>query len=277
MGIMKSQPTLSVALASSGLVPVDARMLLAHVLGHDRAWLIAHRNTRLTADQARRFDALVRRRHNGEPVAYLIGRREFYGLELEITADVLIPRPETELLVEVALESILSDASARVLDLGTGSGAVALAIAWSRRRAAVVGTDVSVAALALAQRNAQRLLITNATFIASDWFADVPCDTFDVIVANPPYIDEHDRHLHEGDLRFEPRGALTPGGNGLAAIRAISHAARAFLARAGRIAIEHGYDQADAAQECLREAGFADVSTRRDLAGIPRVTVGRAD
>ena len=226
---MKARTTVAVALASSGLVPIDARMLLAHVLGHDRAWLIAHRDDPLTVDHARRFDALTRRRHNGEPVAYLIGRREFYGLELEITPDVLIPRPETELLVEIALESIAADTSAHVLDLGTGSGAVALAIAWSRPHVSVVGTDVSEAALSLAQRNAQRLLIRNATFVRSDWFADVPPRAFDLIVANPPYIDENDHHLHEGDLRFEPRGALTPGGNGLAAIRTIADAARGFL------------------------------------------------
>lgn len=274
---MKARTTVAVALASSGLVPVDARLLLAHVLGHDRAWLIAYRDDALTADQVTRFDALVRRRHNGEPVAYLIGRREFYGLEFEITPDVLIPRPETELLVEIALESIAVDTPAHILDLGTGSGAVALAIAWSRPQASVVGTDVSETALGLAQRNAQRLLIRNATFVRSDWFADVPSRTFDLIVANPPYIDENDHHLHEGDLRFEPRGALTPGGNGLAAIRSIADAARGFLAPSGLIAVEHGHDQGDVAQACFREAGFADVATRRDLAGIPRVTIARID
>jgi release factor glutamine methyltransferase len=265
----------SAALTASGLVPVDARMLLAHVLGHDRAWLIAHRDAALTADQAKRFDALVRRRHNGEPVAYLIGLREFYGLELEITPDVLIPRPETELLVEIALETIAVHAQARVLDLGTGSGAVALAIAAARLRASVTATDISVSALALAQRNAKRLAIANVAFIESDWFADVPRASFNVIVANPPYIDENDRHLDEGDVRFEPRTALTPGGNGIGAIRAIADAAASFLAPSGCIAVEHGYDQADIAQMCFRDAGFADVSTRRDLAGIPRVTLAR--
>ena len=187
--------TVSAALAMSGLVPFEAKLLLAHVLDRDRAWLASHRDAPLTREQALAFDALARRRRDGEPVAYLTGRREFFGLDLEITRDVLIPRPETELLVELSLTWLGEDAPARVLDLGSGSGAVALAVASQRPRTSVVGADVSAAAIALARRNAERLAITNATFLESDWFARVPPERFALIVANPPYVAEEDAHL----------------------------------------------------------------------------------
>ena len=177
---MSTPFTVSRALSASGLVPFEARLLLAHVLGRDRAWLAAHADDAVTAEQAKTFDALARRRRDGEPVAYLIGRREFYGLDLEITPDVLIPRPETELLVELALARLPADRETRVLDLGTGSGAVALAIAAARRKARVVGTDVSTPALALAARNAARLGIGNVSFVASDWFDALPHERFDL-------------------------------------------------------------------------------------------------
>ena len=268
--------TVSAALAMSGLMPLEAKLLLVHVLGRDRAWLNAHGEAGLTAEQARAFDALTRRRHHGEPVAYLTGRREFFGLELEITPDVLIPRPETELLVELALGWLDSGAQERVLDLGCGSGAVALAIAHERPGAAVLGTDVSAAAVALARRNAERLAVTNATFSESDWFAHVPSESFAVIVANPPYVAEDDPHLAQGDLRFEPPLALAAGGDGLDAMRAIAAAAPAYLAPGGALAVEHGHDQAHAVQALLHDAGFEGVASARDLAGIPRVTYGRS-
>lgn len=266
--------TVSAALAMSGLVPFEARLLLAHVVERDRAWLAAHGDAPLTREQALAFDALARRRRDGEPVAYLIGRREFFGLDLEITRDVLIPRPETELLVELALTWLGRDGSARALDLGSGSGAVALAIACQRPSCGVVGADVSAAAVALARRNAERLGISNATFIESDWFTCVPPERFGLIVANPPYVAEEDPHLARGDLRFEPASALTSGNDGLDAMRAIVATAPSYLAPRAALAIEHGYDQAVAVQTLLRESGLRDIASARDLAGIPRVTYG---
>ena len=267
--------TVSAALAMSGLVPFEAKLLLAHVMGRDRAWLAAHGDAALTREQALAYDALARRRRNGEPVAYLTGRREFFGLELEVTPDVLIPRPETELLVELALTWLGKEASVPALDLGCGSGAVALAIAHERPRARVVGADVSPAAVALARRNAERLGIGNAAFIESDWFQHVPREPFALIVANPPYVAEEDAHLGRGDLRFEPAAALVSGGDGLDAIRAIVAAAPGYLAAGSVLALEHGHDQAQAVQTLLRNAGFGEIASARDLAGIPRVTYGR--
>jgi len=267
--------TVSAALAKSGLVPFEARIILAHVLERDRAWLIAHTDAMVTGAQAAIFDTLTRGRHNGEPVAYLIGRREFFGLDLEITQDVLIPRPETELLVELALERIDEHDAAKVLDLGTGSGAIGLAIAQHRPQARVLGIDVSPLAIALARRNAASLRIANVEFLQSDWFDVVPREAFALIVSNPPYVTDLDPHLREGDLRFEPSSALKGGLDGLAAIRAIVARASAYLASRGSLLIEHGYDQAERVQALLREAGFGEVESRRDLAGILRVTIGR--
>jgi release factor glutamine methyltransferase len=272
----KSSPTtVSRALAASGLIPFEAKILLGHILHRDRAWLAAHGEAPMSAHDAKAFDALARRRRDGEPVAYLIGRREFYGLELEITSDVLIPRPETELLVELALARIDADEHTDVLDLGSGSGAIALAIASERPHSTVLGVDVSAAAVALALRNATRLSLGNVTFIESDWFATVPKKPYDAIVANPPYVAAGDGHLNEGDLRFEPPDALVAGTDGLTAIRAIVAGAAFYLLPRGWLLIEHGYDQADAVQKMFRDAQFSNVQSRRDLAGIPRIALGR--
>jgi release factor glutamine methyltransferase len=268
-------PTVSAALAMSGLVPFEAKVLLAHIMDCDRAWLAAHADAVLTREQALAFDALARRRRDGEPVAYLTGHREFFGLDLEITPDVLIPRPESELLVELSLAWLDRRAMARVLDLGCGSGAVTLAIARERPRASVIGADVAAAAVALARRNAQRLGVANAEFIESDWFARVPRKPFALVVANPPYVAEDDAHLKRGDLRFEPALALRAGGDGLDAIRAIVAAAPGHVAAGGTLALEHGHDQAEAVQAQLRDAGFDEIASARDLAGILRVTYGR--
>jgi release factor glutamine methyltransferase len=268
--------TVSAALALSGLVPFEAKVLLAYVMDRDRAWIAAHGDAVLSHDQAVAYDALARRRREGEPVAYLTGRREFFGLDLEITPDVLIPRPESELLVELALSWLEHSASARVLDLGCGSGAVALAIAHTLPAAFVIGADVSPQAVALARRNAQRLAIANVEFIASDWLAGIPPQSFAAIVANPPYVAEEDMHLVQGDLRFEPVIALRSGVDGLDAIRAIVGAARGYLAPGGMLALEHGYDQAEAVQALLHSAGFGAVASARDIAGVLRVSYGRA-
>lgn len=267
-------PTVRQALAQSGLVPVDAKVLLAHVLGRNRAWLAAHEPDPLTREQADEFAALVRRRVAGEPVAYLTGRREFWGLTLVVSPDVLIPRPETETLVEFALSKLPSDRPARVLDLGTGSGAIALALAHDRPRAEVLATDRSEAALAVARSNALRLDLRNVSFCAADWYSGVPASSWDLIVSNPPYIGAVDPHLREGDLRYEPGAALSPGVDGHSALRTIVAGARQRLVKGGWLAVEHGHDQSQAVQALFRDAGFAGVVALRDLAGILRVAAG---
>jgi release factor glutamine methyltransferase len=275
---MSGDVTVRGAVAHSGLVPLDAQVLLAHVLGRDRAWLVAHGDDALPRAQADAFLALARRRRDGEPVAYLTGRREFWGLTLQVSPAVLIPRPETETLVELALARLPSDRDLRVLDLGTGSGAIALAIARERPRAAVLGTDLSAAALDVARENARQLSIGNVTFAPADWYEGVATAwrgaAFDLIASNPPYVAAADPHLREGDVRFEPHQALTPGGDGLGAIARIVAGAREFLTPGGTLAIEHGYDQADAVRARFVAAGFAEVIGARDLAGIPRVVAG---
>jgi release factor glutamine methyltransferase len=268
-------PTVRQALAQSGLVPVDAQVLLAHVLGCARTWLVAHDDDPLPHLQADAYFALAKRRRAGEPVAYLTGTREFWGLSLRVTPDVLIPRPETETLVELALEWLPRDGAPRVLDLGTGSGAIALAIAAERPHARVIATDASAAALAVARDNAARLALTNVELAHADWYDGVPGGAFDLIVSNPPYVAAGDPHLSVGDLRYEPAGALASGLDGLAALRTLVGGAPARLARGGALVVEHGYNQSPAVQELLREAGFGQITVRRDLAGIPRVAGGK--
>jgi release factor glutamine methyltransferase len=271
------------ALAQSGLVPIDAQALLAHVLGKNRAWLAAHAEDALSREQATTFEALARRRRDGEPVAYLTGSREFWGLPLAVSPAVLIPRPETETLVEVALARLPEERDTRVLDLGTGSGAVALAIAHSRPRATVLATDASKEALAIARDNAARLCIANVRFLQSDWYEGLPAPgddaaaaPFDLIASNPPYVVAGDPHLDAGDLRFEPAAALSPGGDGLDALRIIVGGACSRLVPGGTLVVEHGYDQSAAVVELFATAGFEDVVTARDLSGTPRVVAGRA-
>ncbi len=268
-------PTVRQALARCGLVPIDAQVLLAHVVERDRAWLAAHGDDALTPMQADTFAALAARRRDGAPVAYLTGTREFWGLALRVTPDVLIPRPETETLVELALDWLPREAPTRVLDLGTGSGAIALALAGERPQASIVGTDTSVAALAVARANGQRLGLGNAAFLQANWYDGLPGTGWDMIVGNPPYVALGDVHLIEGDLRYEPAGALASGVDGLSSLRVIVGGAPARLAPGGALIVEHGYDQSDAVQELLREAGFVGISVHRDLSGIPRVVGGR--
>ena len=262
------------AMVVSGLVPVDAQVLLAHVLDVPRAWLAAHGNDALPPESANAFFALAKRRRDGEPVAQLTGVREFWGLVLGVTPDVLIPRPETETLVELALMLALDDRPVKIVDLGTGSGAIALSLARERPQAQVTGTDISAAALAVARDNASRLDIGNVSFVQSDWFASLGGERFDLVVSNPPYIANTDPHLQEGDVRFEPRVALTPGGDGLTALRAIVAGARAHLVAGGHLVVEHGYDQSMTVQALFHEAGFDRITVRNDLAGIARVVSG---
>lgn len=253
----------------------EAALLLAHVISRDRGWLYAHGDAEVPAGVVARFEALVARRAAGEPVAYLVGRRGFWRFDLAVTPDTLVPRPETELLVELALARIPAEAAARVADLGTGSGAIALAIALERPRATVVATDRSDAALEVARGNAAALGLGNVSFRAGDWLQPLAGERFDVIASNPPYIADGDAHLGQGDLRFEPRGALASGADGLDAIRAIVRDAPAHLHPGGWLLLEHGWEQGEATRALLRDAGFAEVETQRDLEGRDRVTLGR--
>lgn len=253
----------------------DAELLLAHALGRTRAWLFAWPEFEPDAAQRAAFERLVAARARGEPAAYLTGRRGFHSLELAVTPAVLIPRPETELLVELALERIPRDAAVEVADLGTGSGAIALSLARERPRARVLATDASADALAVACGNARRLGIGNVDFARGDWCAALGGRRFDLIVSNPPYIEAADPHLAQGDLRFEPAAALASGADGLDAIRAIVAGAGVNLRERGWLLLEHGHAQGEAVRALLRAHGFAGVATARDVEGRERVGFGR--
>jgi release factor glutamine methyltransferase len=262
------------ALRAAGIDPADARVLLRAALQASAAHLAAHPEQALTDIESERYRAWVDRRRAGEPVAYLTGEREFYSLAIKVTPAVLIPRPETELLVEAALGSIAANAPVRVLDLATGSGCVAIAIAKQRMRAQVTATDIAGAALAVARDNAKRHGV-DVEFVESDWFAALPGRRFDLIISNPPYVAEGDPHLGEGDLRFEPRHALVAGPDGLACIGAIVARAQAHLVAGGWLMFEHGHDQAARCRNLLQQMGFQQVTSRRDLAGIERISGGQ--
>jgi release factor glutamine methyltransferase len=262
----------ALARARRAISAAEARLLLQHVLDAPVAELAAHPESPLTDCQSRHHLDLVARRAAGEPIAYLIGRREFYGRDFSVTPSVLIPRPETELLVEVGIDKLHTSSRPRVLDLGTGSGCVAITLALESA-GEVTAVDISPDALAVARDNAQRLGAV-VRFAQSDWFSGID-GRFDLIVANPPYVAAGDPHLEQGDLRFEPPIALACGADGLAAIRHIVDAAKRHLAPGGWLFFEHGYDQAAAVRELLVAAGFGDIEQHRDLAGIVRVSGGR--
>ena len=256
---------------------LDAELLLCHVLGKPRSYLLAWPEAIPTDDQRAMFETLLKRREHGEPIAYLIGEREFWSLPIRVTADVLIPRPETELLVETALELMPRQGAVRIADLGTGSGAIALALARECAHCALVATDKSEGALTTARFNAEQLGIRNVEFRLGHWFGPLAGEIFDLIISNPPYIREGDPHLERGDLRFEPRGALTSGDDGLDDLRMIAGEARRHLRHGGWLIVEHGYDQGAAVRQLLENEGFSAVETRRDLAGNERATLGRHD
>jgi len=274
----------SLARATAQLGPearLEAELLLAHALDRPRAWLYAHADDGVQEAARMRFDDLVARRVRGEPVAQLIGRKCFWSLELRITPDVLIPRADTELLVERALAVLPSDAPIRVVDLGTGSGAIALAIASERPLADIVAVDSSVASLDVARSNAQSLgLSARVQCVHGDWFAplgDRPFDErgFDAIVSNPPYLAADDPHLDQGDLRYEPLAALVSGSDGLDAIREIAQAAPSHLQPGGWLLLEHGWEQGVEVRALLDAAGFVEIATHRDIEARERVTCGR--
>ncbi|HEX3124422.1 MAG TPA: peptide chain release factor N(5)-glutamine methyltransferase [Rhodanobacteraceae bacterium] len=264
------------ALAGAGIEPREARLLLAEACGFSEASVIAQGGRELPPEIEARFNDFVARRRAGEPIAYIVGRREFWSLDLTVNPDVLIPRPETELLVELALQRIPQNAQVDIADLGTGSGAIALAIACERPRARVLATDASTAALAVARDNATRLGIGNVGFAQGDWCAAVGGQRFDLLVSNPPYIAQADIHLQQGDLRFEPRAALASGIDGLDAIRSIVAAAPGHLHPHGWLLFEHGHDQGSSARDLLAQSGFVETFTAVDLEQRDRVSGGRA-
>jgi release factor glutamine methyltransferase len=275
--------TLAAALADArarGVASLDAQLMLARVLATTRTRLITDDQRALTPAESQRWSAWLERRLDGEPLAYLFGEKEFHGLVLEVDRDVLVPRPETELVVDWACESLATSSTgggtdggaARVVDLGTGSGAIALALKRALPQVEVTATDLSASALAVARRNAARLGLA-IELVEASWWQGLEGRRFDLAVANPPYIAAGDPHLVA--LRHEPSQALTPGGDGLDALRAIASGAPASLVPGGWLVVEHGFDQAPAVRALLTDAGFDSVETRRDLAGLERATGGR--
>ena len=265
--------TIAQLLAQSGLPLLEARMLAGSLLEKNSAWLIAHADEAADAESEQVFAALVERRRRGEPIAYILGKREFYGLEFQLTRAVLIPRPETELLVELALARMPENAATRVLDLGTGSGAIAVTLAKKRPQARLTAVEVEYAALGVARANARRHKVS-VRFFCGDWFGALPGETFDLIVSNPPYVAAGDAHLGLGDVAFEPQRALVGGADGLDCIRAIVANAARHLNPGAWLLFEHGYDQAEACRALLKAGGYGEVQSWLDLAGIPRVSGG---
>jgi release factor glutamine methyltransferase len=262
------------AAAGTSSTRLDAELLLAHVLGITRSQLAAHEDGVAEPDAARRYEVLLARRAAGEPVAYLVGHREFWSQDLLVTPDVLVPRPESELLVERAL-ALVPQPAARIADLGTGSGAIALALAAERPLWEVTATDVSGAALAVARANAQRLALTRIELRQGSWFDPLAARRFELLISNPPYIAADDPALAEGALAHEPRLALTPGADALGSLRLLARGAPAYLQPAGWLLLEHGAQQGAQVRHELVLAGFRYVRSHRDLAGHERVTEGQ--
>lgn len=262
------------ALAASDSPRRDAEILLGNATGKSRSFIVAFGETRLDDDQQQRLDALLARRVSGEPMAHLVGMREFWSLPLFVSPVTLIPRPDTECLVEQTLAR-LPARPCRILDAGTGSGAIALALASERPDCHVTGVDRIPEAVALAQRNAEHLQLNNVTFLQSDWFSAVSTCRFDIIVSNPPYIDARDPHLQQGDVRFEPHSALVAAQDGLADLAQLIALAPQFFTPGGWLLLEHGWQQGEAVRQRLTAAGYYDIATHRDYGGNERVSEGR--
>ncbi|SNR61644.1 [protein release factor]-glutamine N5-methyltransferase [Methylobacillus rhizosphaerae] len=255
---------------------IEVRVLLQHALGDvNHAWLIAHGDNPVTVPLRASFESLLARRISGEPIAHILGRREFFGRDFMVTPATLIPRPDTEILIETALEKIPTNQACRILDLGTGTGAIGITLALERPLSEVVIVDFSHNALATAKENARHLAAANVTALHSNWYSAVQGLRFDIIVSNPPYIESADPHLQQGDLRFEPITALASGTDGLDDIRTISARAAGHLTPGGWLMLEHGYQQGAVVRHILQQHGFINISTVIDLAGHERVTLGR--
>ena len=258
----------------SDTAKLDAEVLLCHVLDKDRSYLISWPEKEISDSQLKQFQQLLEQRQQGHPVAHIIQQKEFWSLNFHVTNDTLIPRPDTELIVEQILNNYTEHPARSLLDLGTGSGAIAIAIASERPQWHIVATDQSINALQLAEKNARHHKITNIEFKAGNWFAAVSDQHFDIIVSNPPYIAESDPHLTQGDVRFEPSSALVSGSDGLRDIRLITQHAQHYLNANGMLIIEHGYDQKKALFDIFQQAGFKSIQQYLDLAGQPRCTSG---
>lgn len=253
---------------------IDAEYLLQHVTGQSMAWLIAWNDSFANKDHVSAFLALLEQREQGMPIAYLLGERDFWTLTLTVNEHVLIPRPDTEALVECALDKLPAGQTLRLLDLGTGSGAIALALAKERPLTKVIAVDKHAEALAVAQQNAVRNSITNVEFRQSDWFDQID-GRFHLIASNPPYVAPGDPHLNQGDLRFEPATALSAPNHGLADLETIIQTAPEYLHADGWLLVEHGFEQADNVSELFLHNGFSDIQLQRDLNGLPRCTAGK--
>ncbi|MFK3796651.1 peptide chain release factor N(5)-glutamine methyltransferase [Pseudomonas sp. NPDC088444] len=265
----------SAELPDSPTARLDAELLLAAALGKPRSFLHTWPERIVSTEAAQAFDGYLQRRRTGEPVAYILGQQGFWNIDLEVAPHTLIPRPETEMLVETALELLSGAIPHRLLDLGTGTGAIALSLAKDRPQWSVTAVDRVAEAVELAERNRQRLHLDNARVLESHWFGAVEGQRFDLILSNPPYIADNDPHLVQGDVRFEPSTALTSGKDGLDDLRLIVAQAPAHLEPGGWLLLEHGYDQGAAVRELLNQQGFEQIQTRRDLGEHERITFGR--
>lgn len=265
----------SAELPDSPTARLDAELLLAAALGKPRSFLHTWPERIVSTEAAQAFDGYLQRRRTGEPVAYILGQQGFWNIDLEVATHTLIPRPETEMLVETALELLPGAIPHRLLDLGTGTGAIALSLAKDRAQWTVTAVDRVEEAVALAERNRQRLHLDNARVLQSHWFSAVEGQRFDLILSNPPYIADSDPHLVQGDVRFEPSSALTSGADGLDDLRLIVSQAPAHLEPGGWLLLEHGYDQGAAVRDLLNQKGFEQIQTRRDLGDHERITFGR--
>ncbi|MFM8341962.1 MAG: peptide chain release factor N(5)-glutamine methyltransferase [Methylomonas sp.] len=261
------------AVSDSALL--DAEVLLCHCLDKNRSFIRAWPEHQLTDQQAAEFLALITQRQQGVPVAYLTGEREFWSRSFKVNPDVLIPRPDSELLIELSLDLLPANQVSKIIDLGTGSGILAITLAAERPASQVIACDLSPAALRTAQDNAQQLQIANVRFLASNWFSAITERDFDLVISNPPYIDQHDPHLQQGDVRFEPDSALISLENGLQDIRLLADQARQHLKPSGYLLIEHGYDQQTAVQALFKRFNYQQITTHLDYAGNPRVTSGQ--
>lgn len=253
---------------------LDAEVLLCHCLNKNRSFLRAWPEYQPSAEQTAQFQCLVEQRAQGTPIAYLTGEREFWSRQFKVAPEVLIPRPDTELLIELSLARLPIGRPGRIIDLGTGSGIIAITLAAERPILQVTATDISAPALAIAQHNATQLNTHNVSFLLSNWFEGVGASRFELVISNPPYIAAHDPHLRQGDLRFEPQGALISAENGLHDIQVLAEQARSHLADGGHLLIEHGYNQQSAVQAIFANLHYQDVTTHLDLSGNPRVTSG---
>ncbi len=254
---------------------LDAEILLAHVLKRSRTWLRTWPDCNITRTKITTFNQLVAQRQNGIPVAYIVGQRDFWLHSFHVTPDVLIPRPETELLVEQCLRIISQHKYHKMLELGTGSGAISISIGAEKPDIEITATDISPAALAIASKNATHAAVSNIHFIQSDWFLDIPKQPYHLIISNPPYVEQDDEHLTQGDVRFEPRLALTSGRDGLRDIRIITHQARQYLGSNSYLALEHGYNQANAVKRLLSTNQFFNIKHYNDLQNHPRTTIAQ--